>query len=159
MLTLIWLLLAGGAFEMVDDGVRGNTEKPGSEGSAAPLVIGEIGEGFVEHFGGKVFGDGAVLDATDNEEIDATKMKFVENIKFREIGLRRLDQQAVVGNLWRSLLCRTSCGNHRSRDNNWRGVEKLRKRRVDRKWFAWIPYSRCGPFLLELDAYAWLVGQ
>jgi hypothetical protein len=72
-----------------------------------------------------VFGNGTVVDATDKEKIDAIKMKFVQNIKFREIGLSRLDQQAVVGNLWRSRLCRTSCGNHSSRDNNWRGVVKV----------------------------------
>jgi hypothetical protein len=30
--------------------------------------------------------------------------------------------------LWRWLLCRTSGGDHGSRDSNWRAVEKLRKR-------------------------------
>ena len=97
MLKLIGLLFAIGALEMVDDRVRGNTEKPGRERSPAPLVVGKIGEGFVEHFRGKVFGDGTVVDAADNEEIDAIEMKLVEDIKFREVGLSRLDQQALVG--------------------------------------------------------------
>jgi hypothetical protein len=78
------------------------------------LVVRKIGEGFMEHFGGKVFGDRTVVDATDNEEIDAIEMKLVENIKFREIGLSRLDQQALVGGLWRWLLCRMSGGDHGS---------------------------------------------
>ena len=125
MLKLIGLLFATGALEMVDDCVRGNTEKPGRERSPAPLVAGKIGEGFVKHFGGEVFGDATVVDATDNEEIDAIEMKLVENIKFREVGPSRLDQQALVGGLWRSRLCRTSVGDHSSRDSNWREVAKV----------------------------------
>jgi hypothetical protein len=125
MLQLIGLWFATGAFEMVDDCVRGNTEKPGGERSPAPLVAGKIGEGFVEHFGGEVFGDATVVDATDDEEIDAIEMKLVENIKFREVGPSRLDQQALVGGLWRSRLCRTSGGDHSSRDSNWREVVKV----------------------------------
>src|ERR1700730_14731989 len=125
MLKLIGLLFAIGALEMVDDRGRGNTEKPGRERGSAPLGVGEIGEGFMEHFGGKVFGDGTVVDAPDNEEIDAIEMQLVENIKFREVGLSGLDQQALVGGLWRWLLCRTSGGEHSSRDSNWRVVEKV----------------------------------
>ena len=101
MFKLIGLSFATRALEMVDDCVRSNTEKPGGKRSAAPLVVGKIGEGFMEHFRGKVFGDGTIADATDNEEIDAIEMKLVENIKFREVGLSPLDQQALVGGLRR----------------------------------------------------------
>src|ERR1700719_3397105 len=117
MLKLIRLLFAIGALEMVDDRVRGNTEKPGRERGTAPLVVGKIGEGFMEHFGGKVFGNGTVVDAPDYEEIDAIEMKLVENIRFREVGLGRLDQQALVGGLWRWLLCWTLGGDHSSTDS------------------------------------------
>lgn len=79
----------------------------------------------MEHFGGKVFGDRTVVDTTDNEEIDAIKMKLIENLKFRKIGLRRLDQHALVDGLWRWLLCRMSDADHGSRESNWRPVEKV----------------------------------
>jgi hypothetical protein len=99
MLKLIGLSFAIGALEMVDDRVRGNTEKPGRERSPTPLVFGQIGEGFMEYFGGKVFGDRTIVDATDDKKIHAIEMKLVESIKFREIGLSRLNQQSLVGGL------------------------------------------------------------
>jgi len=129
MLKVIGLLFAMGALEMVDDGVGGNPEKPGREWTPAPFVVGKMGKGFVEDFGGKVFSSGTVVNTADNEEIDAIEMNLVENIKFRQVGLSRLDQQALVGGLWRWLLCRTSGGDHSSRDGNWRGVEKVTVRK------------------------------
>jgi hypothetical protein len=125
MLKLIGLLFAIGALEMIDDRVRGNTEEPGRERSPAPFVVGKTGKGFVENFGGKVFGGGTIMDATENEEIDAIEMKLVENIKFRQVSLSRLDQQALVGAFWRWFLCRTSGSDHSSKDGNWRAVEKV----------------------------------
>jgi hypothetical protein len=41
-------LLAGGALVLIRKRIGGDAEEPGGEGSAAPFVVGKIGEGFVK---------------------------------------------------------------------------------------------------------------
>ncbi len=91
--------IADGAFGLVGDGVCGDAEQPRSKGSAAPFVLGQIGEGFVEHVGGEIFGGGAVVDAADNKSVDALEMKLVERVELRRVALSGLDERALVGGL------------------------------------------------------------
>jgi hypothetical protein len=112
MLEVVDLLFTIGPLVMIDDGVGGDAEEPGGERSAAPFIGGEVGESFVEGFRGEVFGGGAVVHATDDEEVDAIEMQLVENIEFRRVGLRCFDEQALVGAWRRGFLCRTSGGHH-----------------------------------------------
>jgi hypothetical protein len=43
-------ILAGRPLVLIGERVGSDTEKPGSERSAAPFVLGKIGESFVKHF-------------------------------------------------------------------------------------------------------------
>ena len=101
---------SGGAFELIRDGVCGNAEEPGSEGKAAPFVGGKMGERFVEHVGGEIFGGGAVTDAVSNESIDALEMKLVERVELRRVVLSSLDKKALVSGRRRRHRCRSSGG-------------------------------------------------
>src|SRR5712692_2572760 len=104
--------VASSALGLVGDGVCSDAKEPGGERSATPFVLGEIGEGFVEHVGREVFGGGPVPDAADNKSVDALEMKVVERVELRRVALSGLDERALVGGLRRKLGCRSS-GGHR----------------------------------------------
>lgn len=137
---VISLLFAIGALEVVGDGVGGDAEEPGGEGSATPFVAGEISERLVKDFRRKILGDGAVVDAADGEKVDALEMKLIKSVKFRRVGLRGFNEKALFSAWRRRLLCRTSDGHHGSGYSNWRGGERLRSRKFNRRvLFAGMP--------------------
>jgi len=121
MFEIIDLLFSIGALAVVNDGIGGYAKEPGGEGRAAPFVAGKIGKGFVEDFGSKVLGGGTLVDATEDEEVDAIEMKLVEHVEFRRVRLRGFNEQALVGALRRGFLCRTSDGHHGLGYSNCRG--------------------------------------
>jgi hypothetical protein len=113
-------LLARAALVLIGEGVGGYAEKPRCERSAAPFVVGEIGERFVKDFRGEVFGGGTVADAADEKIVNTLEMELVEGFEFCGVALCGFDKQTLVGAWRRRLLCRTSDSYHGSGYSNWR---------------------------------------
>src|SRR5262245_48291399 len=88
--------LASAALPAVGDGVARDPHEPGREGQAAPLEAAEIGERLMEHLGGEVLGFAAAAGAAGHERVDAIEVLLVQLGEPARIGLRGLDQQALV---------------------------------------------------------------
>jgi hypothetical protein len=122
-------VLARGALVQIGEGVGGYAEEPRCERSAAPFVVGEIGESFVKDFRGEVLGGGAVANAADEKIVDTLEMKLVEGFEFCGVALCGFYKQTLVGAWRRRLLCRTSDSYHGSAYSNWREQQKVTRAR------------------------------
>lgn len=71
------MLLAIGTLELVGDGVRSDAVKPGGERGAAPFIGWEVGERLVKDFRRKILGGGAVMNAADDEKVNALEILLI----------------------------------------------------------------------------------
>src|SRR5205085_1204968 len=89
-------MFARPALRAINDGVCRDSQQPCCERRSAPLIVLQIGERFVKHFGGQVFGGCAVRHAASNEAVDALEMQFVERSELCRVGLCRFDKQTLL---------------------------------------------------------------
>src|SRR5881397_2376299 len=88
--------LARRALPPVGQGVARDPEEPRDERDAPPLEPPEVGERVVKHVGGQVLRLSAVADAPGDERIHAVDVPLVQGPEAAGVGLRGLDQEALV---------------------------------------------------------------
>src|SRR5271165_5554350 len=108
-------------FEMIGDGVGGDTDQPGAEWSAAPFEISKVRERLMEDFRGQVFGGLAIANAARDVCVDQFEVHLVQLAKCGRITARVVYQRAHVGVIGQDFRSR-----HWSSEYiNWRRGEKL----------------------------------
>ena len=106
--------LSSGALGLIGHGVGGNSDQPGCERSAAPFIVPQVREGFVENVRGQIFGCVPVAYAPGDKRIDPLKVNFIEMAKVRRVPLRGFDERALVRVFPGNLRRRSSDGHYSS---------------------------------------------
>src|SRR5438876_9251398 len=87
--------LPRGAFGVIDDGVRRNSQQPSHKWNSPPFIIRQVGQRLVKHFRRHIFRACPVPHSACDKRIYTLEMHFVQRIKLRRIGLRRLQEHTL----------------------------------------------------------------